>query len=349
MRLSRVLLLYLLAFPLGAENTGDPEAASLMAAASERNTLLSPQTQPWHLQASYQTFDEAGKPKEKGDFEEFWIGSKKDRISYTSPSFTQTDYLLGTQRLRTGMSQWPPLAEQLVRHTLVHPMPSPGALAGATLTKEPKHIAGALLSCVTVTVPVSKHPAEPAPMPARPLYCFASDSEHDAPFLRFASSAGSSFETSFDDPIEFDRHSVARELHIVHEGKPFLNIHVETLEPLQQSQNGSFTPPPDASEALPQRIRISAAAAQGLLLEGVPPIYPLLSEHAGTQGTVILEIVIGVNGRLREATVLSTPSKDLGVAAIDAVRRWTYKPYLLSGEPVQVLTEVKMAFHLAGK
>ncbi len=348
MRLRRALLPLLLMPAAQAQNTEQQSLAGLLSAASKRNTLLAPDLQPWHLRATYQIFNEDGKPLEQGTYEEFHAGPKRDRVSYASPSFTQTDYLLENGHLRAGNPRWAGLAEQLVRHNLVHPMPNPGVLAGAALSRGKMEAGGKTLSCIAITLPA----AAERDQPAQPFYCFDDPSGPAGtigPVLRVAGSAGHTYETTYDQPAELQGHTAARRIHVERAGKPFLDIRIEALNPMQGSEDALFEPPPDAAKPPPQRVRISAALAQAYLREGAAPSYPLLSEHARIEGVVVIGALIGVNGRPLETTVVSTPSKDLATSAIDAIRQWTYRPYLVNGEPAEMVTEIKMQFRLPKK
>ena len=62
---------------------------------------------------------------------------------------------------------------------------------------------------------------------------------------------------------------------------------------------------------------------------------------------VILRAVIGKDGSIQNLSLVSGHPM-LAPAAIDAVKQWKYKPYLLNGEPVEVDTEVQVNFTLAG-
>ena len=75
----------------------------------------------------------------------------------------------------------------------------------------------------------------------------------------------------------------------------------------------------------------------------VEPVYPALAKQARVQGTVEIEAVIGIDGRLREIHVKSGPPL-LIKAATDAVRQWVYEPTLLNGEPVEVITQIDINF-----
>jgi protein TonB len=77
----------------------------------------------------------------------------------------------------------------------------------------------------------------------------------------------------------------------------------------------------------------------------VAPIYPPVALAAGREGTVILEAVIGEDGRVRDVRVMrAVPLLDQ--AAMDAVRQWRFTPTLLNGQPVPVIMSVTVGFHL---
>ncbi len=77
----------------------------------------------------------------------------------------------------------------------------------------------------------------------------------------------------------------------------------------------------------------------------VAPIYPAIARGSGIQGVVILEAVIGENGRVRDVRVLRS-IRLLDQAAIDAVRQWQFTPTLLNGEPVPIVMTVTVSFEL---
>jgi TonB family protein len=83
------------------------------------------------------------------------------------------------------------------------------------------------------------------------------------------------------------------------------------------------------------------------LLNKAMPIYPPEAKKAKIQGTVVLEAVIGRDGTIENLRVISGP-QELQQSALDAVRQWTYKPYLLNGDPVEVKTTVNIIYNLKG-
>src|SRR5438309_8122633 len=99
--------------------------------------------------------------------------------------------------------------------------------------------------------------------------------------------------------------------------------------------------------ATPQRVRVSSGVSQGLLVRRVNPTYPPLARQARIQGTVILQAQISKTGDIENLQLVSGHPM-LAPAAIEAVKQWKYKPYLLNGEPVEVDTQVQVNFTLAG-
>jgi protein TonB len=109
----------------------------------------------------------------------------------------------------------------------------------------------------------------------------------------------------------------------------------------------SSTPVAVPKVATPQRVRVSQGVSTGLLVRRVNPTYPPLARQARIQGTVVLHAVISKDGSIEGLTLISGHPM-LAPAAIDAVKQWKYKPYLLNGEPVEVDTEVLVNFTLSG-
>jgi periplasmic protein TonB len=109
----------------------------------------------------------------------------------------------------------------------------------------------------------------------------------------------------------------------------------------------SSTPMAVPKVATPQRIRVSQGVVSGLKVKDAKPIYPPLARQARIQGQVVLRAVIGKDGSIENLQLISGHPM-LVQSALDAVRQWKYKPYLLNGEPVEVDTEVLVNFTLSG-
>jgi periplasmic protein TonB len=96
----------------------------------------------------------------------------------------------------------------------------------------------------------------------------------------------------------------------------------------------------------PTSIRASTGVQQAMLIHEVKPPYPPLARQARISGTVRLAAVIARDGTIQHLQVITGPPL-LVKAALDAVQQWRYKPTLLSGEPVEVITEIDVNFTLS--
>jgi protein TonB len=109
----------------------------------------------------------------------------------------------------------------------------------------------------------------------------------------------------------------------------------------------SATPVAVPKIATPTRVRVSSGVQSGLLIRKVQPNYPPLARQARIQGVVVLQAQISKDGNIENLQLISGHPM-LAPAAIEAVKQWKYKPYLLNGEPVEVETQVQVNFTLAG-
>jgi len=92
-------------------------------------------------------------------------------------------------------------------------------------------------------------------------------------------------------------------------------------------------------------IRVGGNVAQANLISSVAPVYPEAAKRNGIQGIVKLQITINKEGHVSQVSV-SSGAEELFQSAVDAVQQWVYKPTLLNGEPVTVLTTVDVNYTL---
>ena len=103
-----------------------------------------------------------------------------------------------------------------------------------------------------------------------------------------------------------------------------------------------FPPPPPGT---PQPVRVGGSIKAPTQISKVQPVYPAIAQSARVSGVVILEALIGTDGRVVDTRVLrSIPLLD--ESAVTAVRQWQYTPTLLNGVPVPVIMTVTVTFTL---
>jgi periplasmic protein TonB len=114
--------------------------------------------------------------------------------------------------------------------------------------------------------------------------------------------------------------------------------------------NSAPSVPVPAKSPMPtpvKRIRVASRVVEANLIHDVPPQYPPEAGRARLEGAVVLMAVIGQDGSVKDVRVESGLPM-LAQAAIDAVKQWRYKPYLIDGEPVEVDSRITINFTLSG-
>lgn len=119
--------------------------------------------------------------------------------------------------------------------------------------------------------------------------------------------------------------------------------------PAPNSETNSAASASSANPDKPQvmRVRVASGVTRGLIVKKVQPVYPQQAKYARIQGSVIMRAVINKNGDVTDLEVLDGPI-ELAVSAVNAVRQWKYRPYVLNGEPVEVMTTITVNYTLSG-
>ena len=115
-----------------------------------------------------------------------------------------------------------------------------------------------------------------------------------------------------------------------------LSVHVDAFAAADEQRPSKPTGP----------VAVRPTVMQSQILHKIPPVYPPDAKKARIQGKVQLDAVIGKTGEVEQLKVVSGP-KELQQSALDAVRQWTYKPFLLNGEAVDVKTTINVTYSLS--
>jgi protein TonB len=108
-------------------------------------------------------------------------------------------------------------------------------------------------------------------------------------------------------------------------------------------------PPPPKPVEKPkevQRIKVGGNVQAANLIRKVVPVYPPLAKQARISGVVRFTAIIGRDGAIQNLTLISGHPL-LVPAATEAVKQWLYRPTLLNGEPVEVITQIDVNFTLS--
>jgi TonB family protein len=102
---------------------------------------------------------------------------------------------------------------------------------------------------------------------------------------------------------------------------------------------------PAGEDAAPAKLKVKVVDLT--IVNKVTPVYPPDAKRDHVSGAVVLSATIGKDGTVGNVKVVQSVRDDVDSSAMDAVRQWTYKPYLLNGDPVEVDTTITVVYTLA--
>ena len=131
-------------------------------------------------------------------------------------------------------------------------------------------------------------------------------------------------------------------------GKKVLSAEVESAAGLSP-EAPELTPPANLSpNTSPDPVEVSQNEMQQLRVKATL-VRPSVDRTEGrASGTVVLEALIGTDGRIHNLSLVDGPSRSLIEATKEAVSQWGYEPYKLTGQPVEVRTTVSVYYNMGG-
>lgn len=298
------------------------DAKSLLSFLGSANGLDTSGAHAWHLKLAYDHFDSDGDNDSSGVFEEFWAGPKKFRRIYTSDGFNQTQVGSEHGLFLSGSQKWPGSVETQAWEEVVEPLYR--TTFRGTNTKLDKlnwPVGGLKLPCV-----VLRRTGVFVLDGDLPKYCFGPDSS----VLRYTRGRQGWDETTYNEIVVFQGRYVGREVQVTQAGKKYLDIRVQELSAIVQMDEADFTPAAGAVH-VEDRIEVDGAELSDHMVK-MPSIDKRLG---GSQGTFVFILLIGKDGRVKEAKVVDGPEK-LREAAEATARTMEFRPFLVLGAPVEV-------------
>lgn len=287
--------------------------------------LQSTDVHPWHIIITYDQFDEDGDNVHSGTYEEFWASPKEYKRIYRSDDFNQVDYATDRGLFRSGDQRWPNRFELQVRDEVITPFSYAATLRDVHATREERAFGGYNLVCVLIEKS-SMRLSDPT------QYCF----EPDGSILRYSRGWGW-FQTAYNRIVSFQGRNVAQDVDVTDGGKPYLKLHVKTIELVSHINEADFAPPQDAVGPIGGRI----SGVTPTLIKWPPPRIPesLRGQHFSVQ----VEFVIGTNGHVISANAVSGP-KEGRKACEDSLRKSLWEPYIVLDKPVEVQAKTECDF-----
>jgi len=306
---------------------------------------------PFHLKAHFDTFNADGKPDGSGTYEEYWDGVSRRRTDTefrgahrTMWSTTASDWLVGgsvtTYWLGDSMHESFYLRQLMA--AFEQPIPPTATFAIFNYSEKKVKLGALELQCIVV-----KLKADPARKDAAPtvpgsvnedMYCLSEETH----VLRVAE-LYPGVALAYNKLMRFDGREVPYSVQLSQARVKRGDFEVDTLE-TWKPDDAIFTPPAEATTQSPTITRISGGMMAGAIINKVPPTYPEQAKSRHISGQVVLAAVISKQGTIDDLEVVSSGDDSLSQAAIEAVKQWRYRPYLLNGQPVEVETTITVNF-----
>ena len=319
---------------MSARSESKTELAKRLHHAAEMNSLDDPSLKPWHLKLDVQLFDESGRPSEEGTIEEWWT-PEKDKRMYATPSYTATEIWDGKTLYRTSGSANVPYLLDAVRRIVVHPFVPPEMIDKSDLELKTVAFGKTKLDCILLAKTEAAIFSTGAGMVQ--TYCFNKDGDQLRSswlnpeidlVLGTGSFQGKTVHVS-SSVVVFDKNAVSER--------------VETLSGFTPD-DATFAHDSGFEDRTGGPVWLSPGEAAGLSLKKVVPKYPEKAKANHVAGTVLMEANIGKDGHIESLRLVGHSDASLSQAALDAVKDWVYKPYVVDGVAVEVQTRIKVTF-----
>jgi hypothetical protein len=214
----------------------DPKQLVLLAA--QMNGLNGDGLHPWHLKASYTSYDANGNASDQGTIEISWASDRQWKFAYADATSSLTYYVTKKGTLRSGSDIPVPSPLSWIAREFVSPTLPPKVLRKLRIRRFNEDAGGIKLVCLTVKDPrgITMGGFQ------IPTYCVDSLS----PTLRIGSHEGDPHRFLRNNAFIFQNRYVPKDIAAVIGRRTDLRVHLEDLELLNSIQQGDFEPPPDA-------------------------------------------------------------------------------------------------------
>ena len=245
-------------------------------------------------------------------------------------------YEVWLQWERSGGAETAPLFSQPVRTTVKVPQAAPNSAPSAPASGAPSSVPSSTAATPETDTRASissesgqSHQTKAASGGDSSTHAVSAVAENKAP------------STGVERPLVIKNHTAQAAV-----GRSAPDVTAPSLDGIAAG-SGSSLPVLSGNAQTPvlQDLHVSQGVSRGLLVKEVQPAYPASARQMRIEGAVELLATISKNGDISAVKILDGNAQ-LAHAAVDAVKQWKYKPYLLNGEPVEIQTQVTVKFKL---
>ena len=347
----------------GTEPTTDPRA--LLTSAAQFYRLGEQGQHPWYLKATYQTYDDQGKPFEEGTYEYWWAAPTRYRASWSRKSANASIWANGnTPAVCEGQPWTVDFTEGLMGTVFVHPVTAPEEIDRFALSSLPVNLGGSSMRCVKIS---------PKPTPESDTYGIAPVPRFSGlcmdpqkPVLRLMIS-GYGEVVRYGQQVPFQGQLLAREISFSYVNTLVWKAQIEEIKEIDADDPALIPPakakPLDASSpqsnfpdlqsklvfsdgSIDKRIDFSEDLASRMLKD--PSLHPTLpvglDPKRYAHSKVAFQIIIDGTGKVRFAKAISGPP-ELQKAALDLLMQYEYRPFhTKTWQPMEIESKVTVKF-----
>jgi hypothetical protein len=299
--------------------------------AVKRSTLNQSGTKPFHLKATLAPSFERDKDSGRtGEIEIWWASPTQWKREVRSPEFHQIQIVNGTQLWQKNEGQYFPEWLRNIAVELVDPIPDLERILEQVKSGEIRNLAGQ--TSVSWTTLSSNGTVQKGMGAGLAL-------NDRTGLLFYGSDLG--WGAEFQNYTDFHGRMVAQ---TVKAGSPEVTAKVVALEDLGDIPTDFFDTHRDGGDTQPlQAVVVDEIALRRNLLPGEPLTWPPLQDGP-LEGILTTEVVIDREGKVRDSGTIVTDNPGVSDAARTQITKMQFKPYLVNGVPVQVISRITMQF-----
>jgi hypothetical protein len=315
----------------------DPRA--VFAAAAPFYDFSDPALKPWHMKASYQLYDDKGKPAEQGTYEYWWASPKVYRSTWTRAGASRTDWHTADgKHSYTASGDDLSYFEYQLQELLLSPLPSANWLDPAifSLLDKSLTVSGSAIPCYQIVpVGVKGNAAESLSGGQYLKYCF----DPRMPIVVGVYSYKTLL-SRLGDFVQMQGKVLPRRLVFKDGKRDVLTANVEVIN-LQSVSTDLFVPSATAVLVKAETLKDIRGVVFGKNIKRADfdPLDDLVSHSAQAK------IIIGTDGHIREIRMITFTSPAYAKMVKKTVSQWTYVPSTLNGVPVQVEMDIEVGEH----
>ena len=302
----------------------------------DSTSLYRKDLQPWDLKLSFSLNDFSGKQQDTGTVDVQWHPMPGSSFGKTTTE-VQSKLIQGSISAALRTTDLKVLREALLIQKLIDETVNPIDVLqtdGLEVKQQLRKFGSVELSCLRVSPKVDSFSVASQ----APTFCFQPDMPN---VLR---ARLTTTENSLRNRVgKFQNINLTLDNTLFYDGRIAISGKAESLHVTSSDNVPAVSSGPEVGEP---SLAVAGGVVAGQKIAGSNVVYPPMSRMAHEEGSVVISAVIDKSGHIGRLVPIASPSGLLTDAAMDAIKTYVYKPYLLNGQPTEVDTTITVNFHL---